>query len=402
MNRFDWAYLAACVPAAPVLGFRFVVNPRYRHRITERFGWFKAEDGLRGPVWFHAASVGEVNAAQPLVEAFHRAEPELPLVMTTMTLTGRERAARIGGVARFRYAPFDFEACVEEAFRRWRPRMLVVVEHELWPNLYLGAARHGVPLVVVNARMSARSLARYRHLGRSLEPVVRAVTRVLAQDEASARRWRELGAANVEVAGNLKFDVQPPDVDAAALRRELRIGGTVVVGGSTHAPEEEWLLRATAGKTLVLAPRYLERIEEVEKLIEKSGRRDVVLIKRMGMLRQLYAIADVAFVGGSVAPKGGHNLLEPAACGKPVLAGPGLDNTREIADALLEAGALRIVRSPEDLASAIEAATPEQGEAALRVATQGAGAVDRHVRALRAAAYPSSSAVARHQAQNPS
>lgn len=386
MNRFDWAYLAACVPAAPVLGFRFVVDPRYRHRITERFGWFKAEDGLRSPAWFHAASVGEVNAAQPLIEAFHRAEPDVPLVMTTMTLTGRERAGRIRGVARFRYAPFDFEVCVEEAFRRWRPRMLVVVEHELWPNLFLGAARHGVPVVVVNARLSERSLTRYRHLGRSLDPVVRAVTRVLAQDDGSARRWRALGAASVETAGNLKFDAEAPAVDAAALRRELRIpaDATVVVGGSTHAPEEEWLLRATAGKTLVLAPRYLERVVEVEKLIEKSGRRDVVLVKRMGMLRQLYAIADVAFVGGSVAPKGGHNLLEPAICGRPIVAGPGLDNTREIADALIAAGALRVVESPEALAAAIDAADAAQGEAARAVATRGAGAVARHVEGLRA------------------
>jgi 3-deoxy-D-manno-octulosonic-acid transferase len=403
VNRFDLAYLAACVPAAPVLAGRFLLIPKYRHRFGERLGWFSAEDGLSRPVWFHAASVGEVNAAQALIESLHAAAPGLPIVMTTLTMSGRERAARVRGVRRFRYAPFDLEACVEQAFRRWRPRLLVVVEQEIWPNLFLAAVRHGVPVVVVNARLSERSLGWYRRARYSLRPVLEAVSRVLAQDTGAADRWRRLGVAPERVveAGNLKFDLAVPDVDAAAVRRGLGIapGAPVLVGGSTHAPEEEWLLEARGESRLILAPRYPERADEVERLIQRRGLRcrrssrdepgdGVLLVDRLGELRRLYAIATVTFVGGSIAPRGGHNLLEPAILGKPILTGPYLENTRDVADALVREGALQVVRRRRDLAEAVRrlladpAEAARRGQAARRVAASGAGAVRRHVEAI--------------------
>lgn len=412
MNRFDLAFLAASIPAAPVLGVRFVGDPRYRHRFTERLGWLAPIGQPEAPVWFHAASVGEVNAVHPLIQALGREGPGVPMVMTTLTMSGRERASRLEGIRRTQYAPFDLEACVEEAFRRWKPRLLAVVERELWPNLYLGAARHGVPLVVVNARMSSESLGWYTRAAHWFRPALAAVTLVLAQDAAAVERWRRLGvpADRVREAGNLKFDITPPAADPAAVRRDLGIPPEtpLIVGGSTHAPEEEWLLDAAGERTLILAPRYPDRADEVQRLIERKGRRcrrlsrpgsgagpstglggAVILVDRMGALSRLYSAATVAFVGGSIAPRGGHNLLEPAVFGKPILTGPNLKNTREIAEALRQRGALKIVRTPEELKGALDGwlAAPEEarrcGEAARALALSGVGAVRRHVEELR-------------------
>lgn len=405
MNRFDLAYLAAAVPAAPFGLFKFLTDGRYRHALGERFGGATFH-GAGQPIWLHAASVGEVNAARPLIEALR---PER-VVVTTLTRTGRDRAKALEGPIEVAYAPLDLSGFVGRAFRRRRPKALILIEQEFWPNLILGAASAGVPVIVANAKLGENSLARYRKAQHLFARVVGAIGLVLAQDERHAARWAELGvaASRVRVVGNLKFDVPAPAVDAAALRRELGIeaGAPVIVGGSTHAPEEEWLLgaytalkRSKPGLRLILAPRYPARGDEVADLVAKAGvpcyKRSapapvsdaVVVIDRLGELSKLYAAAQAAFVGGTIAPRGGHNLLEPLAFGVPVVTGPDLENVRELADELRRRDALDIAESRDALRDALDRlldAPRERGERGREVVKAGAGSVRRHADAIRA------------------
>lgn len=405
MNRFDVAYLAAAVPAAPFGIFKFLTDGRYRHALGERFGGGTFH-GTGRPIWLHAASVGEVNAARPLIEALR---PD-PVVMTTLTQTGRERARGFEGPLDVSYAPLDLSGFVGRAFRRKRPRALILIEQEFWPNLILGAAAAGVPVIVANAKLGKHSLANYQRLRHLLAPVVGAIGLVLAQDERHAKRWEELGvpAERVSKVGNLKYDAPVPAVDGAALRRELGIeaGAPVIVGGSTHAPEEEWLLaayvelrKANPALRLVLAPRYPARAGEVADLVAKAGapcyKRSasapvsdaVVVIDRLGELSRLYAVAQAAFVGGTIAPRGGHNLLEPLAFGVPVVTGPDLANVRELADELRKRDALDVVETRDALRDALArllAAPRGRGERGREVVRAGAGSVRRHADAIRA------------------
>jgi 3-deoxy-D-manno-octulosonic-acid transferase len=383
-------YLLAVYLAAPlislVLLWRGLRDRSYWQHFGERFG-FGAQAAAHG-VWVHAASVGEVQACAPLVMALARRHAQLPLTVTTFTPSGATRArALFGGLpqAQVRYMPFDLPGAVRRFFVRVQPRLAVIFETELWPQLYHECGRRRVPLVLASARISPRSLGRYRRLGGLFRDAVAQAAVVAAQGPADAERFRELGAAaaSTHITGNLKFDFQlPAEVAARGARLRARYAAhrPLWVAGSTHEGEEQTvleaqrLLRATHPTALlVLAPRHTPRFAEVAQLLSagplsfvrrsqpasaddaEAAQCAVLLLDSLGELLDFYAAADLAFVGGSLVPIGGHNLLEPAALGVPVLTGPYNFSNEATARLLIERGAAEVVRDAAGLAARVGA-----------------------------------------------
>ncbi len=387
--------------AAP-LAFAAVVWRGFRDReywqgLGERFGFGPRLAG-GGSIWLHAVSLGEMTAAAPLIRGIQARHPHLPLMVTTATPAGRARAfASFGGGPDIRYLPYDTPGSVDRFFARARPKLAVILETELWPNLFERCRVDRIPLLLANARLSGRSVARYQRLDGIFGGLVRNLFSetvfVAAQSAGDVERFRAIGASEVQsaVVGNIKFDLH---VDAKlqslghALRRSfgLRHDGSprpVWIAGSTHAGEDEQVLAAHAAvlatmpeTLLLLAPRHKDRFAAVATLIEGCGfsfvRRSngaaptaqcsVVLVDTLGELSMLYAAADVAFVGGSLVPIGGHNLLEPAALGIPVLTGPSQSNSRDVAQALLQCGAALEVADAQALASAVSGMLVDEPE----------------------------------------
>jgi 3-deoxy-D-manno-octulosonic-acid transferase len=364
-----------------VLLLRGLRDRTYWHRFGERFGFGPA---LEKPcIWVHAVSVGEVQAAAALVNTLHERYPDIPLVVTTFTPTGAGRArALFKDRAQVRYLPFDLPDAVRRFFKRIRPRIAVIFETELWPNLYHECGRRRVPLVLASARLSARSVDRYGRLGALFRETLAQGVVVAAQGEADASRFRALGSdpSNTHVTGNLKFDFSVP-ADIAerghALRDYYAPGRSVWVAGSTHGGGEEEalleaqkLIRARQPRVLlVIAPRHPNRFGEVAAQLVSRGVRfirrsqapaagaiaeaEVMLLDSLGELLDFYAASDVAFVGGSLVPIGGHNLLEPAALGLPILTGPNNSNSADAARLLIGNGAVQVVQNPQELADKV-------------------------------------------------
>jgi 3-deoxy-D-manno-octulosonic-acid transferase len=410
-------YLLAVYLAAPIISAMFLWrglrDRSYWHNFSERFG-FGARLAPNG-VWLHAVSVGEVQACAPLVSALYQRHPGVPLTVTTLTPTGAARArALFGNLAQVRYIPFDLPGAARRFFARVQPRLAVIFETELWPNLYRECGRRRVPLVLASARISARSVGRYQRLGALFRDTLSQAVVVAAQGEGDAERFRALGAApaSTHVTGNLKFDFElPPDIAprGARLRAQYARGRPLWVAGSTHGGAEEQAVlaahqrvRATHPQALlVLAPRHPPRFDEVAKSLSQAGvsfeRRSqaaagaaddtgaqecqVVLLDSLGELLDFYAAADVAFVGGSLVPIGGHNLLEPAALGVPILTGPNNFNSAQIARLLIERGAAEVVRDAAQLGARVNALLADAGERA-RIGAAGRAAVDGNRGAL--------------------
>ena len=355
---------------------RAAKHPAYRTHLGERFGLGRR---LAVPsIWLHAVSVGEVSAAAALVRALHARHPDVPLVLTTATPTGRAQAATLFGAdVEVRFLPYDTAGSVRRFLARIRPLAAIIMETELWPNLLHECGRRGVPVVFASARLAARSVPRYRRFGTLFSAGLRNAW-VAAQSSADADRFIALGAdpARTRVVGNLKFDMRPGEAVAESgreLRRRYLGARPVWTAGSTHEGEEDLLLdahavveRAVRGALLVLVPRHPQRFAGVAALLERRGlvfdRRgrsetvrpeaQVLLLDTMGELTAFYAASDVAFVGGSLVPVGGHNLLEPAALGVPVITGPHTENGPEIARLLIEAGGALEVADGVALAAA--------------------------------------------------
>ena len=403
-------YLAA--PVALLLHlWRGLRDPSYRERLGERFGLGPVLTGE--PIWIHAVSVGEVQAAEALVRQLLARDPPVPVLLTTVTPTGAARVRQLfGDAVQLRYVPFDLPGSVRRFFDRVRPRIAMILETELWPNLYAECGRRRVPLVLASARMSPRSVGRYR----LLVPVFRRALShgivIAAQSEADAERFRSIGAAGprTQVTGNIKFDFQPPpDVESRGRhwRGQHAPGRPVWVAGSTHDGEEAMALDAhrrvlerLPDALLLLVPRHPQRFDAVRELLAKRGERfasrssgaaiarttTVMLGDTMGELMMFYAAADVAFVAGSLVPIGGHNLLEPASLGRPVLTGPHNFNSEAVAELLLEAGAARIVKDTEQIAHAVAGllgnaeARASMGAAGRAVLDANRGALDRLLR----------------------
>ncbi|HVN44028.1 MAG TPA: lipid IV(A) 3-deoxy-D-manno-octulosonic acid transferase [Steroidobacteraceae bacterium] len=405
-------YLLALYLAVPVVSllllWRGLRDRSYWHHFRERFG-FGAARAPHG-VWLHAVSVGEVQACAPLVSALAREHPGLPLTVTTFTPTGCARAhALFGNLAQVRYVPFDLPGAVRRFFRRVQPRLAVIFETELWPNLYRECSRRRVPLVLASARISARSVRGYRRLGALFRDTLASTAVVAAQAAGDAERFRSLGAdpASTHVTGNIKFDFELPAglaARGAELRAHFAPNGPLWVAGSTHGGIEEQAVIAAQQSVrrrhptalLVLAPRHPPRFDEVAHTLRAAGvsfrRRSaaaseedadcaVLLLDSLGELLDFYAAADVAFVGGSLAPVGGHNLLEPAALGVPVLVGPNTGNSAEIAQLLIARGAAEVVRDGAELGARVSAllADPAARE---RMGAAGRASVDANRGAL--------------------
>ena len=355
-------------------------NRGYWERWGERFGYVPALPSAAEVIWIHAVSVGEVQAAIPLVRALEARRAELSIVITTTTPTGAERVAQtIGDAVIHRYAPYDVPGAVRRFLDSVRPRLVIIMETELWPTMLHVCDERAIPVLLANMRMSERSAAGYRRVSSTTRAMLSKVKVIAAQSIEDAERVIALGAdpAKVQVTGNTKFDVKLPaslSEQAQALRRAIGVDRSVWIAGSTHEGEEEQVLDAfeairaqVPDCALVLVPRHPERAGAVAALCRRRGlsvftrtqgveippATDVFVGDTMGELPLFYAASDVAFVGGSLVKEGGHNMLEPAALGVPVLYGPHVFDFAEIGSRLCEIGAGRRVGNAAELARVV-------------------------------------------------
>lgn len=389
MPRLYSGLLGVIAPLALArLWWKGRLNPAYRERWGERLG--RIPDLPDRPrLWVHAVSVGEVIAAAPLVRAWRARHPDWAVLVTTTTPTGSAQVRRLfGDAVEHVYLPFDLPGAVRRFLAHARPTLGVIMETELWPNLFAEADRRGVPMVLANARLSERSMRGYSRVGGLVRPTLGHLRLIAARGAEDAARFLAMGAApdRVEALGNLKFDLDVPPEAAAlgqAWRTALGRGRPVWIAASTHPGEDEQVLAAHRmvlathpDAMLLLAPRHPERAAEVAQLIEAQGlvpmrrsslppppqpalpgregkRPDVLLIDTLGELMDFYAASDIAFVGGSLVPHGGHNPLEPAALGLPVLTGPHVHNFSDVFAAMCATGAAREVMDAHALGMAV-------------------------------------------------
>ena len=384
-------------------------EPGYRQDMAERFGFYAPF--VKTPVlWVHAVSVGETRAAEPLIEAMLAAYPDHTILLTHMTPTGRATGLALFGHygvrVRQSYLPYDTGTMVARFLRHFVPRLCVLMETEVWPNAVAQCVRHQVPVVLVNARLSVRSLAKAQRLASLMRPAAEGLRAVAAQTEADAQRLRAFGAAHVEVTGSIKFDVTPPALalaTGAALRTQIG-ARSVLLCASTREGEEALILSAWARHKpehalLLLVPRHPQRFDEVARLVAGHGlsvqrrtllgeaalpaQTDVLLGDSMGEMFAYFSACDVAFIGGSLLPLGGQNLIEACAVGKPVLIGPHTFNFTLVSDEAIIAGAaLRVADADNMLGQAQRllqdaAARRQMGEAARAFAQQHRGATVR-------------------------
>ena len=424
---YNLALLVVLVAGTPWWLFRMATTQKYREGLLERLGMVpsrlrKQMAGLgseRPLIWVHAVSVGEVLAVSRLVKTLDAALPDYLIVLSTTTRTGQALARERFGSNRVFYCPLDLPWAVRAWLNALQPSLLILAETEFWPNLLSGCFRRNIPVAVVNARISDRSWPRYRRMRWLWRPFLSRLSRVLAQSQTDADRLKTIGCLpeRVTVAGNLKFDVRTAEeADATRQLKKSSASLRLIVAGSTLEGEEAallqaWprLLHADPQLVMVLAPRHPERFAAVAALLEKSSvvwvkRSDwhsapedslkplnpgqIVLLDTIGELASVYSLAAVAFVGGSLVPAGGHNPLEPAQFGVPIVMGPHYANFRAITEDLLAHQALRI-SSAEDLSATLigllqnPQASKAMGARARQVFEQQAGATGRCMVALR-------------------
>ncbi|HST21289.1 MAG TPA: 3-deoxy-D-manno-octulosonic acid transferase [Blastocatellia bacterium] len=373
----------------PYFIYQAIRHGKYAASFKERLGWLPVSslsDG-RKTIWVHAVSVGEFLAARPLVERIKRELPDFRLVVSTTTLTG-QRLARAESTERFDavfYFPFDWTFAVRRSLNRVKPSLVVILETELWPNFLRECRRRGILTVIANGRISPRSFARYKRVRRFIARALNDVSLLIMQSEADAERASLLGAraGKLRVCGNLKYDIAS-ESQSSNLKSEtaekidnlfaLSSSHQLIIAGST-APGEENILLAAFGKArkqqgladarLILAPRHPERFNEVASLIAQSGFRfarrsenavdsqaaDVILLDTIGELAALYRFAAVVFVGGSLVPRGGHNIIEPALYAKPIIVGPHTENFRQIVSDFAQADAVVQISATDEAVS---------------------------------------------------
>jgi 3-deoxy-D-manno-octulosonic-acid transferase len=377
---YSFLSLVVFAVVSPYFAYQAVRHKKYIGSLGQRLGYLPVSFNLDGDesIWVHAVSVGEVLVARTIIPELRRRYPGLKLFLSTTTMSGQQLARRdlrdVDGVF---YFPFDWRVTVKRTLNLVRPRLFVMVETEIWPNLLRECRRRGIKTVVVNGRISYRSYPRYRIVRPLFRRVLQDIDHFCVQGEETARRLADLGAdaSRITITGSLKFD-SLDFASPAARPRVLRFFRTspnrpVIVAGSTLRGEEEAVIRAfnrvrTSGNSalLVIAARHPERFAEVEQLCRNEGlltvrrsqlpidaetRADAVILDTIGELAQVYQIATAVFVGGSLVPAGGHNILEPAVFGKPVVFGPHMQNFAEIAETFLRNGAAVQVRTDREL-----------------------------------------------------
>ncbi len=390
---YSFCFTFAFIIALPYFLVRGIWQKKYFSNFGERLGWLSLPGGrLEGGIWIHAVSVGEVLAVIPLVRALRARWPKRPLFVSTATQTGQALARnRIENLATTLYFPFDWRFSVRRVLAKIHPEAVLITETEIWPNFLRECFLHRIPVLLVNGRVSDRSTRRYTWVRPFIRKTLGYFSALCMQTEMDRQRVLSLGAPpdRTEVCGNLKYDLKPAGEAnqlAARYRSLLSLpeDALVVVAGSTMKHEEEHVLlafdhlkRRHPAATLILAPRHPERFKEVEQLLASrpatfSKRSalvedhsptpvDIWLLDSMGELATTYAVADMVFVGGSLVPRGGHNILEPALFKKPVLFGPYMDNFKEVASCFLSRQAAIQVRSPAELAVRLLELAENQG-----------------------------------------
>ncbi|MFD2231723.1 lipid IV(A) 3-deoxy-D-manno-octulosonic acid transferase [Alkalimarinus sediminis] len=383
--------------------------PAYAARWLERFAFFPSRP-LNKPIWVHAVSVGETIAAAPLIKSLQQRYPDRDIVVTTMTPTGSERVRALFGDSVFHvYAPYDLPGSVKRFLRKVKPETLIIMETELWPNIVHYTARSGIPVILANARLSERSARGYQRVRFIAQPMLQALSRIVAQNAADAERFKLAGAddASVVVSGSIKFDFSiDPSLEGKSqkLREQWGVTRPVWIAASTHQGEDQpaldvhkKLLKQWPNALLIIVPRHPERFKSVYQLCSSAGYKtakrsandlldetvQVLLADTMGELMLFYGAADVAFVGGSLIESGGHNPLEPAALKMPVIMGPHVFNFEAICHELSAAGGLKFVGSAELLAERVgeffedEVYREDVGLAASSVVEANRGALER-------------------------
>lgn len=410
MNRLYTALLWMLLPLVLLrLGWRSLRVPAYRHRLGERFAFFEGAPPPGG-IWIHAVSVGEVQAIEPLVRHLQKRHPDLAITLTTSTPTGSERVRRLFGEELFHvYFPYDLPWCLKRFLGRIQPCLLVLVETEIWPNLLQLCREEGVMTLLANGRLSRRSARGYARLGGFSRKAFGLINAVAAQSQDDADRFIALGvpAERVEVTGSIKFDMRIPasvHEQAEVMKRLLGEDRPVWVAASTHEGEEEKVLAAhvmvlerVPSALLVLVPRHPERFDRVAALVKRQGQAMVRRSERlpcgpetrvflgdtMGELPLFLGVADVAFIGGSLVKTGGHNMLEAAAQGVPVVFGPHVFNFTAIAGLLREREAAVMVENERELSSVVAAWLTDAsersriGENGRRVVEENRGVLER-------------------------
>lgn len=382
--------------------------PELRRNWPQRLGFVPRVAGT--VVWVHAVSVGETIAAGPMVRRLLARDPSITILMTAMTDTGLAQARKMfGDRVQYAYAPYDTPGSIRRFLNRAQPRILVIMETEIWPNMIRQCRALGVPVFLINARLSERSAQGYERIKSLAVPIMGSISWVAAQAEKDAERFCRIGvaASKVAVTGSVKFDVDIPGGvrDAAMALRETLSNRMVWIAGSTHEGEDIQLLEAHRKvldahpeALLIIVPRHPERFESVADKVVKAGlslarrstcddpgKADVYLGDTMGELMMLYGASDMAFVGGSLIERGGHNPLEPAAWGIPVFSGPHVFNFETIYQRLLDDSGVKLVANAEELATHIASLVSDSdertaiGDRALAVVNKNRGALDRVV-----------------------
>jgi 3-deoxy-D-manno-octulosonic-acid transferase len=391
--------------------YRAIKAPAYRLRWAERFGFVTSTRSRKQTIWLHAVSVGETLAAVPLVKALQEKYPDYRLTVTCMTPTGSERVkAAFGDSVDHCYAPYDMPDAVARFLSRVRPKILIIMETELWPNTIAACHKRNIPVLLANGRLSEKSATAYRRIQPLVRPMLTQLSAVAAQHSDDGARFTDLGTADsaLTVTGNIKFDLSLDQAirdKAQQLLAEWRGVNQrpILLVASTHRGEDEIILDAFAkikaeieNLLLVLVPRHPERFNQVAELCAGTGfnlaRRssedavdsaDILLGDTMGELMTFFGACDIAFVGGSLVPSGGHNMIEPAAWGVPVLTGPHLFNFSEASQLLLEGGAMQVCDSADQLADQVvellqnQQKSTEMGSAAQRIADANRGALGK-------------------------
>jgi 3-deoxy-D-manno-octulosonic-acid transferase len=372
----------------------------------------------RPVIWLHAVSVGEAVAARPLLKALRSRYPGHAIVVSNTTETGKSTAAGFSEVDLCLYFPFDFLPSVRALLCSVKPRIIIIMETEIWPNFCLEAARKNIPLLLANGRISDRSFKRYQKFSWFFRPALRCFSAICMQSEVGRERITAIGADpdRIRVTGNLKNDIpshQVSDEERTRLRNHYSIPDEVCVltAGSTRDGEEQYIISAykelsadISNLFLVLVPRHTERTGEIAALLASAGLRyqrrtnisedqhlqsgEVLLVDTVGEMMNLYALSDIAFVGGSLVPIGGHNLLEPASVGVPSVFGPHMDNFRDIEALVLQYGAGIQIQTPEELTASCRALITSAelrqvlGQNGLKLMRDNGGAAERHMEAI--------------------
>jgi 3-deoxy-D-manno-octulosonic-acid transferase len=360
--------------SSPYFAVKILTTSRYRKGLSQRLGICYKEVGKRvgdeKPLWIHAASVGEVLGSLPIIEGINQAKPQLPILFSTMTATGNDMAKKMAsGVEAITFFPLDHPWAVRKAISLVNPRAFLLAETEIWPNFLVEMGKRKIPVLLFNGRISTHSFQWYKRFRFFLEMPLTAISAFCMQSSLDAQRIIELGGdpERVTITGNIKFDQPPPEItkgEREALLQTLGLHSSqpILIAGSTHRGEEECMMKVlrrlsaqSPDLVLILAPRHLERVREVELLLKRekipwkrksqllaSGERKgarVILLDTFGELAKLYSIGTIIFVGGSLVRVGGHNILEPLFFNKPVLFGPFMDHFREISNEVLSRGA---------------------------------------------------------------